>query len=535
LKNSNDPRKQPRRGPGGRGFLVWFFLLLSFPVFAQEPPDPGAGLFEEESSPEDEGALYYIRHINFDITGRTRPFALIQRGELKAGEQLKGKKALEGYIQEKVQLLVNQRVLETVGIDYTLGAAEEDGAVPVDLLVRVRDTWNIIAIPYPKYDSNTGFELTIKARDYNFLGTMSPLRIDLGYSLAEDDLWNFGRGAFSFELDSDTPFNALGYNWNFNFDHIFSYTYGEPLSYKNVTGISMELPYRWTTFTFGFEEDFILYEENKERYKAQYGEHFNGYYFSSELFARWKIPLGLEVFRYGELSWTPKLSGKINYRPMGELDDIRKGPALSFDQTLGFGRVNWIGNYRSGAEALAENTNVWNFYQASWNSNISLSLIYHKPFTSFFGISGRFQYRHWFDPYYPDDYYDEGGDALRGVLNRSLNTRAMLSLNVDFPLRALRFMPSEWLHNRKLHFFDFELHASPFADLALMDAPLNNKKFSPGDMIFSGGLELILFPAFMRSIYLRISLGYNLNEFAAAKKIPSGSNREIFIGLGHFY
>jgi hypothetical protein len=510
-------------------------LLVSLPAFAQDPPEQGEIPPLEEGSPENENIVYYIRHIEYDITGRTRPRSLSYQGEFREGERLLGGEALEQYIREKIQLLVNQRVLEEVHIGHTLGEADADGAVPVDLLVTVRDTWNIIAIPYPKYDSNTGFELTIKARDYNFLGTMLPLRIDLGYSLGEDKLWDFGQGTFQFEIDSDVPFNALGYNWNFNFDHIFSYTYGEPLSYTNVTGISMELPFRWTTFTFGFEENFVLYEKNPERYKAQYGEHFDGFYLSSELFTRWKIPLGLVVPRYGELSWIPQVSGKINYRPRGELDDIRKGPALSFSQTLGFGRIDWLGNYRSGAEVLGENGNTWNFYTRSWHKTLSLSLVYHKPLTSFFGLSSRLQYRHWFDPYDTDDYHDEAGDVLRGIRNRSLNARSMLSWNMDFPLRALRFMPSEWLHNRRLHFFDFELHTSPFVDMALADAPRNGKSFTPREMIFSGGLELIVFPAFMRSIYLRFSLGYNLNEFVATKKFPSGENREIFIGLGHFY
>jgi hypothetical protein len=505
------------------------FLLFSPGAFSQELP-PG----EEDISPE-ESLPYYIRHIEYDITGRTCSFALIYHGRFQEGERFRDREALEQYLREKLQLLVNQRVLEEVRIDHTLGEPDGNGAVPVDLVVRVRDTWNIIALPYPQYDSNTGFELTIKARDYNFLGTMSPLRVDLGYNLAQDRLWNFGKGAFKFELDSDIPFNALGFNWKIDFDHFFSYTYGEPLSYTNKTGISMELPYRRTTFTFGFEESFVLYEENSARYKAQYGEHFDGFYLSSELFARWRIPLGFSIPLYGELSWTPELSGKINYRPGGGLDDMRKGPSLSFNQFLGFSRINWIANYRDGAEALARNGNTWNLYKNSWNRDFSLSLIYHKPIVSFFGISSRLQYRHWFDNYYQDDYFDEGGDVLRGILNRSLNARYMLSWNMDFSLRALRFIPSEWLHNRRLHLFDFELHFSPFIDMALVEAPLNDKKFTPREMLFSGGFEVIVFPAFMRSIYLRLSAGYSLNEFAASKKLPSGDNREIFIGLGHFY
>jgi hypothetical protein len=510
-------------------------LVSPSAVYGQEPSGEPELSRPGDPSPGDEEIVYYIRNIEYNITGRTRRFALADYGEFIEGERLYGRTKLEQYIQEKTQTLINQRILEEVRIDYTLADAGEDGSVPVDLLVTTVDTWNIIIIPYPQYDSNTGFELTLKGRDYNFLGTMNPLRIDLGYNLADDKLWDLSKGNFKFELDSDTPFYALGHNWNFNFDHIFSYTYKEPLSYTNITGLSMDLPFKQTVFTFGFTQGFVLHEENSERYKPNYGEHFDGFYFFSELYTQWRIPTGLTVYRYGELAWIPKVAGKINYLPKGELDDIRKGPFLTISQTLGFGRINWIGNYRSGAEVLAENSNEWNFYQSAWNKNLSLSIIYHQPFTDFFAVSSRIQYRHWFDSFYKDDYYDEAGDVLRGILNRSLNARYMLSWNVDLPLRVLRFTPSQWLQNRKLHLFDFELHASPFLDMALVRDCLNERNFTPGNMIFAGGMELICFPAVMRSIYLRLSVGFNLNTLAETKKLPGGNNREIFIGLGHFY
>jgi hypothetical protein len=125
---------------------------------------------------------------------------------------------------------MNQRALESADIRCFEGDALEDGSVPVDLLIITKDTWNIIALPKPQYDDNTGFELTLKARDYNFLGTLSPLRVDLGYTLAADKVWDYSKGAFNFLLDADIPFKAFDLNWNVNFDHAFSYTYEEPLN-----------------------------------------------------------------------------------------------------------------------------------------------------------------------------------------------------------------------------------------------------------------------------------------------------------------
>ena len=51
----------------------------------------------------------------------------------------------------------------------------------VTLDVYTRDTWNLIALPYFKYDSNSGLLLALRGRDYNFFGTMQTLTLNLDY------------------------------------------------------------------------------------------------------------------------------------------------------------------------------------------------------------------------------------------------------------------------------------------------------------------------------------------------------------------
>jgi hypothetical protein len=489
----------------------------------------------EETSHQDTD-IYIIRDINFDITGRTRPFALLYNGDIKSGEIIQGKANLDKYQSEKIQLLRNQRVLDEVGMELALDEPDEHGRIPVDITIKVVDTWNIVVIPYPEYDSNSGFELTIKARDYNFLGTMSPLRIDLGYALDEQYTDNFfsnlNKGTFKFELDSDIPFRALGFDWTINFDHIFSYTYEQPLGYKNITGISMELPFKHTTFTFGFEENIVFNEENTDDDKPLYGEYFEGGFMSSELYTAWEIPVGLEAGPFGDIAYTPRVFTRIKYRPNGEVDYPRKGFTSGFSHKLGFSQINWKENlnFRSGLEAAIDNSYEYNFYKEEWANALSLSTAGHLLITDFFGISGRLQYRQWFNA--P---YTEAGDTLRGIINRNLHADFMLSVNMDFPLRVLRFVPSQWFNNRKLRLFDLDLHLSPIIDLALVKDPDNQIDFSPAKLQAAGGLELIVFPHFMRSLYLRLSAGVNLRELVKTKSIPGGKNREFFIGLGHHY
>jgi hypothetical protein len=525
--------------------------ILALPLFSQTPN----GNSHNGGSP-DSNEVFVINAFHFTVKGRTRPDALIRAGEFKEGEEIAGWRELGRYIRDKTQLLVNQRVLAKAVIDYSLGELQADGRYPVDLHLTIEDTWNIIALPYPKYDSNTGFELIIKARDYNFFGTMNPLRVDVGYKYDEK-----GRSALLFEVDSDTPFRAFGYNWNVNFDHIFNYRpdVEEPFYYKNITGLSMELPFKTTTFTFGIEETLNLNEENAERYKPAYGEFQNGLYMSSRLYTTWKIPTGLHIGEYGELNYTPEISASFNHEfPDNPLDDFRLGPFMTLRQSLGFNRIDWIGNYRRGLNVAARNSFRYDFHRMDKGENavnvdLSLGGLGHFIMSDNFGISANLQYRHWF--YHDPDYHSSAGDALRGILDNAVHAEYMLSLNLDFPFRVLQFLPSRWF-SPKLRFFDFEMHFSPIIDMAFYDAPsspgslpaTSRLTFDDTNFLVSGGLELLFFSAFMRSLYVRASFAWNLVEqfqnFGAyypssllplIPGFPGGDNREIFIGIGHHY
>ena len=491
--------------------------------------------------------VFVIREIEFDINGRTRPFALIANGEFKYGERITGRESFEEYLADKRQLLLNQRVLEDVVIEYFPGESEEDGALPVKLLVHVTDTFNIVILPYPKYDSNEGLSLTIKMRDYNFLGTMSALRIDLGYQSKSDD------NIINFSVDTDIPFQAFGLDWVLNFDNFFSYTFGQPLYYQNVSGLSLKLPWEVTTFTVGFNQYITVNEENSDDSIDLYNldERYFGPYASTELFATWRIPFGIHPGNFGEIAYTPGISGKINY-PYGKMDETRR-PVTTFSHSLGFGRIDWIGNYRKGLSVSLKNNFSWYFDRSDAPIRITLdgNISYYLPFNKYFGFSARAKYQRWW--HWSDDKsiwipYYHAGDVIRGVLDDDIRADYMFSVNLDFPIRILRFWPSEWFNNSKLHFFDFEMHFSPFVDIAMIEGPYNalkdnpldgNKFLSLGDMIYTGGAEVIVFPGFFRSFYIRASLGYNVKKIkndGLSKKwgfFPKWN--EIYIGVDHYY
>ncbi|MCL2231987.1 MAG: hypothetical protein FWB99_02810 [Treponema sp.] len=514
-----------------RNFFILFLTFSVFFVFALEEN-------------EDTGTVYVIREIDFSVDGITRPFALMIHGEFKEGRRITGSENLQEYLALKRQLLLNQRVLEDVHIEYFLGEAEEDGELPVKLLVSVRDSRNFIILPVPRYTTSDGFNLTLKARHYNFLGTMSPFRVDLGYSQQGDDR------NFNFSIESDTPFQAAGLNWNLTFNHLFDLTVGQPLFYQNVTGLSVQLPWRTTTLTVGFNQYLTINEEPCEASRVIYGVHGpHRPYGTTELFASYRIPLGITVGGFGEIAYTPALAGRINY-PLGNMDEVRK-PRLTFSHSIGFGRINWIGNYRQGLAASISNSFCWYFDRsdAPFRAALDGSVTVHWPLTAFLGVSSRLRYRQWWQ--WSDEMpgwipHFNGGDVLRGVLDSNMwRTETsdiwadrMLSLNFDVPIRVLNFQPSEWFNNRRLRLFDFEMHFSPFIDLALLRGPYNRLKddpnegsrFSFNDMVSTGGFEIIVFSGFFRNLILRASVGYNLQN-----------NRgffgwdEIFIGTSFHY
>jgi hypothetical protein len=491
------------------------FCIICFPAFTQQN--------------DDSNEIFIISSIDFNIDGRTRVFALINRGEFIVGEELIGIKNLEQYIQDKTQLLLNERVLDTVSIEYYLGSVQEDGKIPVDLVVNVKDTWNIIAIPQPKYSSNTGFELILKARDYNFFGTMHPLRIDFGYRNDEN-----GKTFYNLLLETDFPFELFNLNWNLSFENFFDYRpdLDLPYYYKNTTGLSVNIPFGPTRITIGFIESVIVNEEGAFGRKPT-GEYQEGLYMSSNPYISWRIPTGIRFGYYGNLVYTPRISAAFNHQlPAWSLKETLQKPSMSFGHTLGFGRINWIGNFQRGFSINLSNTYHYDFNdiknQDPLRINYRIRGIGHIAIDDIFGISTRLMFRQWFH-YNKDEGYEYAGDALRGILDKDIRADIMLSLNLSVSMKILKFYPSEWFDTSKLKIFNFDLHLCPFLDTAIYRSPINEVKYSGTDfshknILASGGIEIIVFPASFRSLFLRASLGFNLSTLVGINP------REIYIG-----
>lgn len=531
------------------------FLFAAFSLFAQEFAEDNYGPAEAEQEyiyyggeferledyfppllaeqqAIDDDRIYVIVAFDLDISGRTRPSALMRNAGFNVGEQLRGRAGLDAYISDRTQVLRNMRTLrDNPEIGYSLGERREDGTYPVTIRVRVEDSLNVIAFPVPSYHSHRGFELDVRARDYNFLGMMQPLRIDFGYSRDLD-----GRSEFGVMLDASIPFTAWGRNWDFRFENFFNYRPGaeEPFFFRNVTGLSVHLPFRSTTFTVGFSQSFIVNEENPSRHHG-YGQFQSGMYMATRVFTSWSIPTGITTANFGGLTYTLSPSVTFNYGlPTWPLHPFRRGPFAAFTHSLSLGRVNWHGNFRRGMSFWLSNSYRYDFSRYDFSRDagelvpITLSLGWtgHFIVNRFLGVSARLESRRWFSLSGRPHYHGDAGDALRGIRDSDISADYMLSLNLNFPFRVLNFAPSRWFNSSRFRLFDFELHVSPMVDIALFDDPRYGR-----DVAAAGGIELMVFPGIVRALYLRLSVGGDALRFLESREIAT----EITLTLGHFF
>ncbi|MDR2489820.1 MAG: hypothetical protein LBD20_00280 [Spirochaetaceae bacterium] len=512
----------------------------------------------------DGAARLRVENIEYHITGRTQEFALAAYAGVLAGTEFADTAALEKYIHEKTQTLLNNRVFSDARIEYTL-AEETEGIIPVHLDIFTVDTFNFIILPYPKYDSNTGFLFRLRIFDNNTLGTMSLLKGDIGYTYTRDSPVDEYRHSMLLALDTNLPFIALGHTWNalIYSKTLWSPGYERPITSDNVLGLSINIPVKSAVFTAGFNEGISLIAKNEtldvdwidtifvpdtvlraEDYlTSKTGALLDGWYLSSEPYISWNVPFGIKPFGAAELVYDVNVSGKMKYIPGGAISKANEGMEIKLNQRVGFNGINWLSNFRNGNLAYIQNDNTFNVMHKNLSTAVSAVYVHHIKIAEFFGISGRFRYKQWFrtDESYVYQSQAEAGSVLRGVRDKSILANLAFSLNLDFPFRLFMFMPSEWFNSRRLRYFNFELHLAPVIDIALIDGtqfderyiPIKDISFHFNNIFAAAGMELLFFPLSWRSFYIRFSCGIDI--IAAASQGGIGPNYEIFFGIGHGY
>lgn len=454
-------------------------------------------------------SAYRIESVVYEIDGKTREKALAERLDVRIGKEFPDLASLEAYVADKRQVLVNQRVLESAELTYAVGEAW-GGIAAVTLTVSGKDTWNLIILPYPKYSTNEGLLLSLRLRDYNFAGTMETLFVDLDYRYDEHGNQSFGIGT-EFAL----PFELGGMDWTIDTVQGFAYNLSGRITYTGKNTLKLDLggdTFRWTARVgqnFFWNEDGDLDAD------------------LDKLILQTLAGIGTEVDlatlgALGPLTLTPDLEAGWKYRADGgTISADRRGPYVTASWILDTGRADWAGNFRKGTILYLKNSWTYNFYDLGWDAEILAQARHYEAWNNRAGLNSRVTL-------YASllDVGEDIGEYIRGVPDAQLDGDYGAFVNLDLPVRLFDFKPSLLI---KKDWFDFEVHASPFADAALVRASPSD----PFEPYLCGGLEVFGFLKRARSVYARLSLGVNALGYLDTRALSG--NYELFFGLGHDY
>lgn len=512
---------------------------------------------------------YIIRDVEYDVKGITRPYAIETKVLVDKKLVFKNEDELMDYINDYSQKLENTRVFEKISVDFSLkehsqeeteSSENTETLYDVYLKVSTKDSKHLLAVPYPKYDSNNGFSLRLKAKDTNFLGSMEEMAGDFNFAIEQDNENDDPEYKFGFNMEFATPFRLWKFNASWVNDIEVSYTLGESTPEWNLqTGLDLELPFDAFSVKFAFNQSFIRdldyedYDENGTM--VHYGD---GTYFVEN--AKISVPIILQKVRdWGNIYYTPYIEATYNWDfdgisdlyPKYKSNDGLLGPAMEIGQSISTERINWIENFRNGMSASLTESVSYNFETYTFSPGISTELKAYKAFKHFCFSTDIYAFA----------YLNSNvsiGERLRGIRDeqyfdsdtgdgdkKACYTPGAVVINLDLPIRIFKV---HWedvpviKHIPYVRYFDMEVQLSPFIDIAFIKNRSTGTIFDYRDGFLAGGIEAIVYPLKWKGIQVRGSLGVDLG-----RKMPyikgklnqdwrdSVSAYEISIGIGLHY
>ena len=550
-----------------RSIIVSICIFLTPIAYAQEtetsPPvvtDVPVELSVTDADTESFlGQSYQITSVNYTIKGLTRKYPLSQAVPIDTALIFNSKEALQTYLDDLEQQFKNIRVIQTVKIDTHYGTPDDRMVTPVMLTIAITDTWNFIVVPYPSFDSNSGFQLKLKMQDFNFVGTLQPLKADMVYRSTETD-----QQIISSSINFALPFKAGIFNllWDNNFQIVYAFNEAPKINIGTGLAISHKFNKRFSLI-FGLSPELIINDRASSQISATGKEEDpssggtaeqtetpqtgglgylypdDRYYFKTAFFVRTPVMI-TEVKDFGSLVWTPAMSLTGNWAFDGIQADALKTWSFNWGHTLSLSIVKWEANFRKGLSFSLGNTYTYQFYnKQKLNTGFTASLVGYYPFINRVGIYGRMQF------FYRlfGSTTTQAGSTLRGILNKRIDTDTAFTINLDIPVRVASLDFQTITGVAWTRFFNCDVQFAPFLDIALVHDKKTERYYHPADGWYAGGLEVIVYPEKMRSIYVRASLGFDLMELKnlSGLKLRGRSKRdgesitEIFIGIGLHY
>lgn len=473
---------------------------------------------------------YRIDSVTYDIKGSTREFPLTLAVPIDRQAVFPNKESLDAYIADLLVRFLNQRVLETATIDTTISQEPgTDGVYSVSLVIHTVDSWNIIALPKPGFDSNSGFEIKIKLKDYNFFGSMQELNSDISYAVDND-----GKNSFAASVDFAIPFKIANHELKWTNDANMNLPLGETPEFEIGTALSIKLPVAFTNVIVTFQQKLNINDRD-----------WNGVIFPDDkayLTEKLTVAMPIDLVKFeriGNLTWQPSVSASVNAASDGIQHEQLQGIGLSAGHQLSIGRVDWIGNFREGFTLGAGNDYGYNTERStSVDVSVWAKATGFLALCDFVGLNSRLKANH----VIVGSQSTAIAEPLRGILNKRVNSDSYVSMNLDLPIKIMDIDFVDITGVQWTKFIGFEMQASPFFDVMLTHDASTGRYYALRDGWYSGGLEILVFLKKMRSITIRASAGYDLQDYVAngwSMRDRAGrdnfSTHEYVIGLGLHY
>lgn len=518
---------------------------------------------------------YQINDVTYNITGcgarifsQTQDYVLAREVPVDKKTVFEDTMQLSAYLEDYNKKLKNLRAFDTIDVSWeVISQNKEDTAVEaqenepeevssvtepckIRLIVTVKDSFHLFAIPGPKYDSNTGLIFKLKIKDSNFLGSLDTLSSDIYFLIptSESDAVHPEIGV---NANFDYPFMLFGYDATWLNDFGISYTFDDDLPEWNLsTGLRLEIPVSQHSLVFETKQKFI----NDFTY-----EEFDDSIYFVNVFSV-SMPIKLKEMKYfGPLLYTPYTSATINWDDDGisKMNSSLSSPIATFGHKLTFGRTDWDQNLRTGFKLSIDNYYTYNFQRERFYPIIELHTTAFKKFDLFedffmlrnIGFAADFRaFTYFTNPKNNRYIFNDGksiGGYLRGIRDNqnyegteysSLHPTSALILNFDIPIHILRTN----FKRSFLKYCNFDLQLSPFFDMALCYNKITKTYCSFEDGFYGAGLEVIVYPLKWTGITIRGSVGIDVGRKFFHDSIntewrDSVSRKEFSLGFGLHY
>ncbi|GMO58285.1 MAG: hypothetical protein Ta2A_03720 [Treponemataceae bacterium] len=482
------------------------------------------------------GQSYRIAEVEYDITGRTTDYAISLAIPIDKERVFESREYFDEYIEFLGQEFHNLRQLEEASIDVSFGAADENRIIQVSLKITGKDTFNFIVVPYPKYDSNTGFEMKLRGKDYNFLGTLETFNFELLYKMQGEDTSDSYNHVVGLGADYTYPFALAMFDAKWSNDLALSYTFGKNRPGINyTTGLNLTKPFKRFSVNFGIGQS------------VSYGYDYNydkNYPDDSLLLFGETVTAGMSVrvatiAKFVDINFNPYISFGYNWTTGYRANPNTDTPILGAGYAFSGGQINEVGtNFRKGVFASIGQSVGYRTRDRYFEPKIVDFNFLAFAAAEYESISTRINY-------FKFIHNGTGGlgGNLRGVRDSQLGVDTVTGavvVNIDIPIKIFQ---TDWLAYKFPKFFrylNFELQAAPFIDMAFAENPHTGRNYAFKDGWIAGGLEVLVYPSKWRSLTVRASAGIDLTSFVGSRLFDmswreSKSKYEIFIGIGKLY